>query len=220
MRDNMKNDKAINFNVASFPARKESLRMVIDSIYHQAKNIHVHLNNYASIPTFLKLKKIKITQSSLTGDLGDLGKFSRTLKQKGYIFTIDDDIFYPTDYAQVMIQEIERLKREAFICVHANMIQKIPVQSYYKEKIGLHFTKELLHAQKAHIPGTGTMAYHSQLIQLGHVPLQYKNMSDLWLAMIAKKKNIPVWVVARDDKWLRCIQQKGAESIYDRYHLS
>jgi len=125
------NHETVTFNLAAIPSRTESLHKVILSILPQADAVNVYLNGFETVPQFLYHPKIHCYKSQEeVGDLGDAGKFYRVASLKGYIFTVDDDLVYPKDYAETLIRQIERFKRKAVITCHGRRFNiGRPVQS-------------------------------------------------------------------------------------------
>lgn len=204
--------------IASIPTRAVQLQVVLDSILSQVDELVVFLNNYDSIPDFLHNKKIKFFRSQNYGDQADNGKFWLAHKLDGYIFTLDDDIKYPNNYIQILIKKIEQYKRKALICVHGNIIPFYPIKSYYKDKKGLHFAKLLLHDVNVDVPGTGTLAYHSELLQINISDFPQKHMTDIWIFVLARQKSIPIIAIEREVNWLQQLAISDfRHSIYAQY---
>ncbi|OKP04809.1 glycosyltransferase [Xenorhabdus eapokensis] len=203
-------------SMASIPERECNLFFSVHSIYPQVDELNVYLNGYKEIPEFLKRDKINIYMSYQFGDFGDASKFYPLMNKTGYLFTLDDDLIYPPDYMKKLIGKIEKYERNAFICVHGNIIDKNSIFSYYKNKKGIHFNKSLDHDIIVNIPGTGTLAYHSSLYSFSMSSFPIKNMADIWVAVIAKKKKISIISIDRKDDWVcTSIKYKDIYSIYN-----
>lgn len=205
----------ITIKIASIPDRIIQLEQTIYQFLKQADKIEVYLNNYTVIPQFLIQDKIQVFTSAEYGDRGDIGKFFQIEHAFGYVLTIDDDLIYPDDYVQKIIQKIDLYNRKSFICVHANRLPPNPLTSYYQDKIGIHFEKALENDTQVDIPGTGTLGFHTDLIKLTSDIFIKPNMTDLWLALYAKNKGIPIICIERTSNWL--LQARGKafiESIY------
>ncbi len=111
--------------------------------------------------------------------------------------------------------KIEKYNRKQFICVHGNIIDRNSLLSYYKYKKGIHFSCSLDNDIIVNVPGTGTLAYHSSLHSFSIESFQLKNMSDIWVAVIAKKMNVAIVSVDRPDCWIRTsIPKSDPNSIY------
>lgn len=205
----------ITVKIASIPARVSQLEVTIKGFLKKVDNIQVYLNNYSSIPSFLNHKKICIFTSQEYGDIGDIGKFHKIEQQNGYILTIDDDLIYPLDYVDFMIRKIDFYQRKVLICVHGNILPKQKLASYYKDKQGVHFEKELKKDIKVDVPGTGTLGFHTDNIKISQQTFLSPNMTDIWLAVHAKQNDIPIISVERSNNWV--IQARGEafqRSIY------
>ncbi|ASQ47047.1 hypothetical protein [Legionella clemsonensis] len=209
----------ITAKIASIPERVHQLELTIKLFLEQVDKIEVYLNNYDNVPVFLRHKNIQIFTSQEFGERGDIGKFYQVERAFGYIFTLDDDLIYPADYVSTLVDKIDTYKRKALICAHANILPKRKISSYYKDKQGIHFAKKLVKDTLADIPGTGTLAFHTDNIKLNHTIFLTPNMSDIWLAIYAKQNNIPVISVSRPDLWIKqAIGNAFEKSIYAFYH--
>lgn len=209
----------ITASLASIYARESILASVISSVYDQVDQLHVYLNDYPSIPSFLTDSKIKVHSGEVLGNRGDVGKFYPVFNQHGYVLTLDDDIFYPRHYVDVMVERIEYYHRKAFVCIHGNLLPHNRMTSYYRDKKGLHFSKALQGDQFVDVPGTGTLGFHSSLYAFSDKDFPSPNMSDIWLYKICRQNNIPVICLARPEQWLRpAIIEFDPVSIYASSH--
>ena len=205
----------ITVKIASIPERISQLEATIESFLKKVDSIQVYLNNYSFIPSFLNHRKICVFTSQEYGDIGDIGKFYQIEQQNGYILTIDDDLIYPPDYVDSMVRKIDFYQRKVLICVHGNILPKQKLTSYYKDKQGVHFEKELESDIKVDVPGTGTLGFHTDNIKISQQIFLSPNMSDIWLAVHAKENDISIISVERANDWV--IQARGKEfqkSIY------
>lgn len=205
----------ITVKIASIFERISQLELTIGNFLNKADNIEVYLNNYPFIPSFLSHKKISVFTSEKYGDIRDIGKFYQIEQSSGYILTIDDDLIYPLDYVDSMIRKIDFYQRKALICVHGNILPKQKLTSYYKDKQGVHFEKKLEKDIEVDVPGTGTLAFHTDRIKISQKIFLSPNMTDIWLAIYAKQNAIPIISVERSNHWV--IQARGEEfqrSIY------
>lgn len=205
----------ITAKIASIPERISQLEITIQFFLHHVDRLDVYLNNYPSVPDFLKAPKIQVFTSQDSGDKGDIGKFYQIDSVSGYVLTLDDDLIYPEDYIHKMVEKIDHYQRNAFICVHANLLPKHKLSSYYQDKLGIHFEKKLERDTRVHIPGTGTLGFHTDNIKLSQSIFLVPNMTDIWLAVYAHENKIPIISIERQDNWL--LQARGKEfsrSIY------
>lgn len=125
------------------------------------------------------------------------------------MLTLDDDLFYPQDYVDKIVEKINHYQKNAFICVHANLLPKHKISSYYQDKLGIHFEKKLEEDTQVLIPGTGTLGFHTDNIKLSQSIFLVPNMTDIWLAIYAYENKIPIISIERQDNWL--LQARGIE---------
>lgn len=211
------NDKVIA-SLATIPSRSTHLQTVVNSIINQVDFLYIFLNNYQTIPNFLYQEKIQFFTSQEFGDKGDINKFYALQNKEGYLLALDDDLFYPKDYIKVMVEKIDCYQRSAFICVHGNIVPKKILRSYYQEKKGVHYMRKLDNDMHVDVPGTGTIAFHSNIYQVNLNDFKYPNMTDIWIFKIARERNIPVISIERKDKWVMpLIFHQDDESIYAKF---
>lgn len=199
--------------IASLPSREGGLRQAMQSLAHQVDEFHIYLNGYPAVPTWLtEWPGAMVYTSQKHGDLGDSGKFfgyDRT--DAPWYFTCDDDIVYPADYAEKLIDA--SVRHGAPVGVHGSLL-RFPVSGYYEPKARhvLHFKWRNQVDRRVHILGTGTM-----LLDRRSVPqlprFDFPNMADIWMAKEMARRKVPMYAVARPDGWLRDADVP-AESIY------
>ncbi|KTC93179.1 MULTISPECIES: hypothetical protein [Legionella] len=208
----------ITVKIASIPERMLHLESTICQFLSYVNKIEIYLNNYSEIPTFLNNSRIEVFTSQKSGDIGDIGKFHQIEEALGYVLTIDDDLIYPSDYVEKMIEKIDFYNKKAFICVHANLLPQEKLSSYYKDKQGLYFERKLSKDTIVDVPGTGTLGFHTDHIKLSQSIFGLPNMTDIWLAIYAKEKNIPIVAMERKDKWV--LQARGDRFVNSIYQSS
>lgn len=206
----------VTVSMCSIFNRINIMNKTIESLLPQVDKINVYLNNYLYIPKFLLHEKITVSLSQHYGDLNDTGKFFFNIPT-GYHFTVDDDILYPPDYVQKMIMKIELYQKKAIICVHGTILPDDIKHFFSKNRTTYSFKKGLNIDKFIHIPGTGTVAYHTSTFssKCNNVE-KYAGLIDIWLAIIAKKNNVPIISIEREDGWLKYI---GIDDItlYNKY---
>lgn len=187
--------------VASYPPREEKLERVIASLLPQVDEIHVYLNQYESMPSFLKHSRIKVVLGGEQKNLRDNGKFYFTSGVRdGYCFTVDDDINYPADYVSTLIRKVEFYERQAIVGLHGTIYSK-PIRSFFRGRTLLHFEEALEKDTIVNQLGTGTVAFHTALIRPELKWFEATGMADVWLAANAKRMNIPMIAIERAALW-------------------
>jgi len=200
--------------IASMPQRSSALEEVVGRLLPQCSEVRVYLNEYNHVPSFLKQARVVVARSQDHGERGDASKFFWTDAQ-GFIFTCDDDVRYPHDYVSRMTSAVERHKRSAIVGVHAASFVS-PITSYYRCRRTIQFDLALAKETRVHVVGTGTACFYSSCIRFRHSDFKAKNMSDVWLAILAKQQGVPMFAVERPDKWLTEIPVEGHSIYRDR----
>lgn len=204
----------IIMSLASIPQRQACLSKVIHSVINQCDKINVYLNGYTNKPDFLNNKKITCF---IKNDIGDIGKFYNIEKENGYYFTIDDDIIYPPDYTQKMIQAIDRHQKKVIMGVHGSIINTRVMNNYYRDRNLTHYRNSLIQERGVHVIGTGTAAFHTSTIKIKLSDFPQPNMADIWFALLAQKQKIPMILITRPLMWLKDVPEAlQMESIYSK----
>jgi glycosyltransferase involved in cell wall biosynthesis len=208
--------ETITASMATFPPRLPTLARVVARILPQVDLLRIHLNNFDSVPDFLRHEKIRFTRSQDQGDLRDNGKFLQAGDiPPGFHFTLDDDIVYPRNYVRYMIAKVLQYDRKAVVGVHGSVLADDFVR--YHDGVSRrtwHFQKELRNDEPVHILGTGTVAYHTSTLRFDLEGVTSTGMVDLWFARAAQEQEVPMIAVARGRNYLREMMEHVEGSIY------
>ena len=170
----------ITANYATYPAegRLQSLKLSINSIINQVDLIRICFNGYKSIPEEFDHPKFECIIPPT--DLTDLGKFHFLRVGEKY-FTCDDDIIYPSDYAQYTLRH-SRLA--PVVTYHGRILNPLGnPKSYYRGGHQVYsFLDSCPNATKLHIPGTGVMMIDTDLAEIDPIPTSPLCMADLVFA--------------------------------------
>lgn len=203
------------FNVATYN-RDEFLFKTIDSIYNQADEINVALNSHTEIP--LKLQNdSKINCYITDNSIGDGFKFYRLNVSNGYYFTIDDDLIYPSGYAEFMIEKYNSYFCQYIVTLHGRSFFQYPVQSYYRSPC--HSNRCLgtvLQDVYVHFGGTGVMMFHTDLLKFDYNEIKHPNMADIWMGKFAAEKGIKMVCLAHNQGYLGYQAEVGEDTIFDK----
>lgn len=205
----------ITASVASMPERKDGLHEVVQRLLPQVDRMIVYLNNYTEIPEFLNNNNIVVCTSQDHGDLKDAGKFFLADQIHGYHIVLDDDLIYPLDYVDRMLEKIDGYERKYCMGVHGIRLRP-PLHQYYQNRKICHFCKAMKADRPVHLLGTGTLAYHTDTMQMCIEEFKKPNMADIWFALKAQQEEVGLMCVARPGGWLKnndCIDQR--KSIFN-----
>lgn len=206
----------IIYNIASYN-RKESLLKTIESIYNFADIINISLNLYPEIPHQLIDSKINIILTDNTK--GDAYKFYNLVNSDGYFFTIDDDIIYPPNYTDYLIQKVEKYNRKKVVTLHGRFFNNFPIASYYHSWKNFYHCMDTLNEDSiVQIGGTGVMCFHTNLLKVDIDYFKKPNMADVWIGKYCYENNIGIICVEHNKNFLK-LQEVG-ETIYETYKKS
>ena len=182
------------------------LKETVKSLSPQADKIMLFLNKYNDINLCREVKGGNPKVSYVIGDnrYGDAYKFffCEANELKGYVFTADDDMIYPPDYVTHMIKGIEKYGRKAVVSLHGRTFD-FPISSYYGgHKKYYSFRDKVNEDKQADVIGTGCMAWHTDTIQPKMENFPTANMADIHFSILAKKKNLPLMVLAHKMQWV------------------
>lgn len=201
--------------VASIPSRRDTLRIVVESILPQIDRLYVFLNGYDDIPEFLQRGRIHVFRSQEYGDQNDVGKyFGLTIQNNGIYFTLDDDIEYPDDYVHRMSHALRRYNYRAAVGVHGVFYPQEP--NSFLNRTTFHFAQALEYDVPCSLLGTGTAAFHIRSVKLDIAAFQAPGMADIWFGRFLKEKQIPAIALKRPERWLRDMQPEDSDSIWEQ----
>ena len=210
----------VTVSLASIPVREKTLRRTVSSLLRQVDQLNVYLNNYETVPFYLKHPKITVARSQDHGDIGDRGKFWWAANVWGYHLTCDDDIIYPQNYVQTMIAAIERYKRKAIVSCHGTLISPT-FESWYgpgEGKAGIFpgrratfsFLRENQSDKQVHIGGTGVAGYHSDGCRLIFDDFAESNSADIFVAQHSQHFHTPIICIAHKADWLKSVDYQDS----------
>lgn len=210
LSDNIRNNKLITANMATFPSRSYIVEDTINSIYNQVDVIRIYLNEYKEIPNFCKRPKI----ISILGDnLEASGKFYWATNKNEYYFTIDDDIIYSDDYVYNMISAIQRFNDSVIITMHGGILKdKNMINTYYRNPVNKeggafqvaynfgHFEKNDTFIQ---ILGTGVSLFNTNAFPIDCREFLYTDSNDIEVSILAQKRKTPILMLNHKANYLK-----------------
>lgn len=199
--------------LASLPGRESSLEQVVDAIAPQVEQLHVSLNGHHRVPSFLG-RHPNVFPTLRPSNGGDAEKFAAVDEWDGLVVTVDDDIAYPPDYVGRLVDGLDR-HRGSLVSFHGG------TTAGWNGSHGAASVKKIrcLGALDAddvdvNVLGTGTLAWHTDLVPIFRDVFRNANMADVHLAAHAHRFGIPMAALAHSEGWLRDIQPAGP-SIYE-----
>ena len=213
----------VTASLASIPGRRAALQKVVAALLPQVDALNVYLNASPAVegadldPAFLRHPKITVERSQDTayGDQGDAGKFYWANDVLGFHFVVDDDLTYPPNYVQTLIDGIERHGRKAVVGLHGVILQA-PFKTYCRRgsRQVLHYLDQVVQDTPTHILGTGVLAYHTDTIRVLREDFKEPNMADIWLGLLGQKQNVPFICLAHSENWMGYLEGTAPGSLY------
>lgn len=197
--------------MATVPWRTDILPRVVQSLAGQLDELHIYTGDCEVPDEVRNLSSVRVTPGP---NVGDRGRWTGGKDDDGYVLCLDDDILYPPDYVARMIATLNQYQCKAVMGVHARTFHRPKPQSYFGDSETWHFAAKLHAPQTVHLLGTGTLAYHTDLIRFDSDDFEYANVADLIVATSLERRGIPRIAIARQANWLRQLPVK--ESIYGK----
>jgi hypothetical protein len=173
----------ITAQLTTIPSRFEILPVVLKCLLPQVTRLNVMINEHT------------IQQRV---ELSDSDKYYKIEEAApGYIFTCDDDIFYPPDYVQKSIEAIEKYGRKYVISYHGR-VWNHPCKNYYTDRKNKGLPNEEMYRciegfegdHFVECAGDGVAAWHTDTFKMRYDYCEYPNMSQLWLALKCNEDNV------------------------------
>lgn len=199
--------ESITVFMATYPGGFKTVGGAVESLLQQTKKIDkivIHVNSNKAPTGLPHDSRIDIRLSE--ENHADNGKFKYMHEFSGYFFTVDDDISYPEDYIEKMIEYVDFFNRTSIIGVHGAIFPVGPPISRWAEYKELRRTHPFMSGNssftKVNCLGTGTIAFHSQIGIPNFDELDTLRMVDLHIAVWAQKNQISMYSCPRKKEWL------------------
>ena len=199
---------SIVIGVATLPERRHFFEnKCLPSLKEQADQVVVYhdLTENDDLPSHTYPNVTRISASPFTW--GDAGKFLgyNLWNNNGhdfYFFSCDDDLIYPPDYCERMIEWIEYFERKAVVSLHGSYLTQFPIKSYYHDRRSVPCLGDCEDVVRVIFPGTGCTAFHNSTVQPWVSEFKTRNMADLWFGFKLQKEKIPAIVLPHSGDYL------------------
>ncbi len=197
--------------MATFPSRENLIGQVVESLINQVDKLVIWVNGEMELPQICYHEKVELYwgKDVLGFDIGCAGKFAFAFEWDGYIFTVDDDIIYPSDYVERSIAKIEEYERKCVLSWHGRQTS-LPITVYRSAKDMIKncsFQRNVEEDTECHIIGTGVMFFHTSTIvpKYDVMEMKHTNVSDIHFAQSMDMRGIKTIVAAHDRGWLKAL---------------
>ena len=203
--------------MASYPPRKRGMLETVRRILPQCDVLHLYLNGYTTRPPELpmdpKLDIILAGPGCEFPDRGSHGKFHWVDAEEGYYCTVDDDILYPPDYIERLIEGVERYGRQAIVSYHGCKYHVVPPEcgaipednTTRAHRTQYDYRNTVEQDIAVHRGGAGVMACYPRAI--GLTPDAFKSEpgsgDDEDVALFAQRNEVPIVRLAAKQGWLK-----------------
>ncbi|QSE98406.1 glycosyltransferase family 2 protein [Fulvivirga lutea] len=209
--------RQITGSMVTIPSRESILEQVVNAILPQVDVLQIYLNNFDDVPNYLKLDKVDIFRSQEHGDLADNGKFYSPPKN-GFHLTFDDDILYPSDYVKTLLSKLKDYQYSAAIGSHGIELKE-GFKRYYdmSSREVFSFYRETPEDRYVHIIGTGTLGYHTSLLNFDLSEVDKTHMIDIFFGLHCQKNSIPLICIEHPEAWMQEIETPTDTRIFDNF---
>jgi hypothetical protein len=195
----------ITAGIASVPERSESLEKVLDSLTGQVNAIFVALNycdheapkyldNYSNVFWWVSDNR-----------MGDSEKFAMAMNTKGYFLGCDDDIVYPFDYAEYMVDGVKQYN--GLVSLHGRVYTS-PIANFKQFSANYRCLGSVPEDVKVNFIGSGCCAFDTSRLKVSLTEFKIKNMADIWLSKLATEQGVPMVVLEHPRDYLTYLPQK------------
>ena len=212
---------SITVFMATYPGGFDNVADAVRSLLQQSLAINkliLHVNGTRRPPRLPKDPRLVVHLSETNH--ADNGKFVHMTGTIGYILTTDDDIDYPHDYIERMVNEVEAHQRQALVGVHGAVLPYGPPFTRWSQYTNMRRSHVFALEHGGRIPvdviGTGTMAFHSDLGIPDVTEMDTLRMVDLHVAVWAQKRGIPMHMAPRPREWMVEFEAPGEQRIWQQ----
>ena len=201
--------------VATYPGRQSNLPIMLESVAPQFDEIHVVLNEFTKRQQ-LKLPKLDNVHYEIPlEDLKDTGKFWRKPGDGEYVFLMDDDLTFPPDYADKLVDFHRRLPTSRAVVglhgvIYSDLFEGAPA-SRFVAKFDKALDKPILVNQL----GTGVMMLPGELMPTFEFMRTSQRFVDVRFARYCHENSIGMVCMPRAAGWV--VDQEPEESIFQTY---
>jgi len=212
---------SISLFMATYPGGFDKLGDTVECLLNQSLSFDrlvIHVNGSEKPKNIPSDQRIEVRYSET--NYADNGKFVHLEGVSGYILTVDDDIRYPFDYIEKMVNAVDWFNRDAMIGVHGAILPVGPPITRWSDYRESRRTHVFSHSQASFSPvnviGTGTMAYHSSIGIPDFREMDTLRMVDLHIAVWAQKNNVSMYTLPREKNWMTEFEEIGEKRIWQQ----
>nr|WP_176704630.1 hypothetical protein [Candidatus Magnetococcus massalia]CRH08300.1 protein of unknown function [Candidatus Magnetococcus massalia] len=210
-------NRAVVAGMATMPSRFHTFRLAFLSIVRQVDHLYLYLDGFDETPDLGALqKRVTVTHSADMPGYHANGKLLgvNQVQQECTYLCIDDDIYFPYDFAARMAQALSQHNDQAVIGLHGAILNH-PMTRYYEDKKGVcHYSSILEKETSVDVIGTGAAAFSTATLSFDLEQWPKVSMTDLGVAIAAAKANIPMLCIAREHPMVINLEECQQDSLF------
>lgn len=201
--------------IATYPGRLENLPLMLESVALQFDDIYVVLNQFTKRQQQALPKLANVHYEIPKDDLKDTGKFWRKPKDGEYVFLMDDDLTFPSDYVDKMIAFHKRMPTPRTVVglhgvIYSDLFEGAPASRFVAK-----FDKALDRPILVNQLGTGCLMLPGELMPPFDFMQSSQRFVDVRFARYCHANGIGLVCVPRPAGWV--VDQQPEESIFETY---
>ena len=208
-------EPCVTICMATFPKRFDQIGTTVQYLLDQTRppdQILIHVNESETPPVLPIDDRIKVHLSP-DDNLTDIGKIKMVdFAKPGIIVLADDDLHYPRDYVEKMVNHVQKFNGQACVGTHGIVFplnQEITdIDGYFSSRRVHHFKHGLSINLPCHALGTGTMAYDSRKVMFDWKQWKHLKMVDLHVSAECQRKGIQMVIVPRRKNWIKSFSEE------------
>lgn len=200
--------------IASVPEREHMLVNTVESLINQVDYVRISLNNYKTIPA--ELARVGVIIYRRKNEKGDAEKIYNLEHFCGYVFLCDDDLIYPPDYVDTMLDSMRYEDNQCILTCHGRIMNEKPVVNSYTDRVAaFHCLQNVDYSGPVDIGGTGVMAFHTDYFMPVYDFVGTANMLDIWIARFAYEQGCKIKMQPHEEGWIQ--YQHPEHTIWDEH---
>lgn len=201
--------------VATYPGRLANLPLMLESVAPQLDEVHVVLNQFTRRQQLQLPRLANVSYKIPQEDLKDTGKFWRQPGEDEYVFLMDDDLTFPSDYVGTLIGFYRRLPTARAVVglhgvIYSDLFEGAPASRFVAK-----FDKALERPILVNQLGTGVMMLPGELLPPFEFMRTSQRFVDVRFARYCHENAIGMVCVPRPARWV--VDQEPEESIFATY---
>lgn len=191
----------IRAQMATFPARKDVFRRVVDVILPQVDRLVIVFNDYETPPAGIE-DDPRIEAITTDVDTRDLGRFFDPPAPDDIVFLIDDDLGYPPDYVSRSILEASAVGWDGNAFGYQAFNHRDGADGSGPGWRQLRLSGHVPRMQGVRMLGTGTLVARGDAIPDIGWMMPYMGHADVGFALHMLRAGLRGWALPRPAGWL------------------